>query len=253
MSMTVIAPPDDPTRLLQPPTSTSSGNFIWQLRIKAGLVVGGVDFFIDSITGFSPLEEWVAKPFGGDWTALDKGAVAWTNAGKAVSVVSSNIEALPGLIGDSWQGATAQSFAAAHAKIATAVKPLPEACDAMSEFCSELSEFAKSIAEFVLEVLQAIAEFAIEMIAALCVPVAGEISMPVWIAELGVKLGIWGPKIAEGIKLFGELVELLQPLIELIQKIMDMISVLLDALGKVQDAADQAVAASTSAQQAALA
>jgi uncharacterized protein YukE len=245
--MSTIIPPGDAIACLTSPNVPGNAMFVWQLRMKAGLVIGGVDAFISAITGFSPLEEWAMKPLVGNWDALDRGAAAWRNGGKAIAVVSDNIDTLPSLIGDSWQGETANEFAAAHAKIADAISSLPEAAEAMAEFCAALAELARAIAEFILEILNALAEFAIEMIISLCVPVAGEVAMPAWVTKLGINIGKWAPELVRAIEQFVKFVHKMEPIIEKIQIAMDLIQRIIDALAVLEDATNAALAAGAKA------
>lgn len=196
-----LSPPQDATSFLQTPFASGTADRIWGLRESAGPIVGGVDWALSILLNFSPLEEWVAKPLGGDWSALDRGAVAWTNAGKAVAAVAENLEYLPGAISDAWQGETATAFGTAQRKVSTALKPIPGACDSMSEMCTALADMAQAIAEFSIAIIVAIVEFAIEFIAALS-SVVGTVTTPAWVAKLAAKLQVWVPKLARMIDAF---------------------------------------------------
>jgi uncharacterized protein YukE len=247
--VTTIAPVDDPRSYLTAPgAAPGAGMEIWSLRMQCGIIIGGVDAVIAAITGFSPLEEWVFKPLGGDWDALDKGAVAWTSAGKAAKAVSTNLHSLPGQIGDSWTGATADEFAKAQAKVASSIVPLPGACDSLSQMCTALAEMAKSIAEFVAQILSDLSAWALKMIVSAAVPVAGEVAMAGWLTELGVKIATWVPKLTGMVTKFIEFVTKIAPIVAKIAHVIEVIDTILEKLSslmKIVSSGESAAAAAT--------
>ena len=250
--MIAISATADPSRYLTSPDIGAGSVAIWQLRIKCGLVIGGLDTVVDAIAHFSPLQEWVFKPLGGDWDALDRGAVAWQNAGKAANAIKENIESLPKQIGDSWQGKTQQSFARSQKTLAAAIEPLPAACEAMAQFCTGLADMARAIAEFVVDIITALTEFMIEMLASLAVPVAGEIAMPVWMAKLGIKLARWLPKLTQAIHKFLEFAERMFEIIEMIramaakvETILNLLNNLANTIATANSAASRAITATS--------
>jgi uncharacterized protein YukE len=246
-AMATIAAPEKPSQYLTAPDIGGGSGEIWQLRIKCGLVIGGLDAVVEAIAHFSPLQEWVFKPLAGDWDALDRGAVAWKNAGKAASAISENIASVPAQIGDSWQGKTQQSFAKSQAKIAAAIRPLPTACDAMGQFCTALADMARAIAELIVDLITAIAEFITEMLASLAVPVAGEVAMPVWITRLSLNLAKWLPKLTKEIETFLKFAEQIYKIVEEINDVISRIQNILAVLSSVTTAISAASSASARA------
>jgi phage-related protein len=246
----VLNPPRSVSADLAAPATPNDGNYVAQLESKAGIVIGGVDGIVHAITGFSPLEEWVAKPFGGDWQALDRGAAGWSGAAKAITAIKENIDDLPSLIGDSWTGASATAFAKAHKKICTAIEPLPMSLESLSKMCSALAKAAQAIGEFVIEVLEALAEFVVEMVQALATPVVGEAEMPVWVTELLGRVAVWVPELSGMIAKFIALVNEILPIIEEIKAVYDEIKPILDLLSSVGKAAVPVIEATAEADQA---
>ena len=233
-------PVDNPTSYLTAPANPGSGLFIWKLRMECGIVIGGLDTVISAITGFSPLEEWVMKPFAGNWTALDMGAVAWTSAGRATEAVASNIQALPGLVGDAWNGGANESFAKTQTTIAEAVRELPGSCDSMSEMTSALADLARTIAEFVAMIIKALSHWALKMLASAAVPIAGEVAMAGWLVELGAKIASWVPKLTGMINAFVNFVGKLYPIIKKIYDVVISIDKILAKLIKAVKLVDAA-------------
>ncbi|MBX3094147.1 MAG: WXG100 family type VII secretion target [Cryobacterium sp.] len=234
----VLNPPADPAYWLQDPSAPGSGDRIWALRESAGVVLGGIDTVVSWLSGFSPLQEWVAKPLGGDWGALDRGAVAWKNAGKAVGDLLENIEALPGQIGDSWQGSAAVTFQESQLKLARAATPLVGGCDAMSELCTALADMAQAITEFVLAIANALAEFILELTIALATVVGG-VTTPVWITKLVTKLGIWTPKLIGMINTFFGFVGKIAGFMEIFKKVFAKLKAIAELLMTVSSQLDQ--------------
>lgn len=230
--MTTIAPTEDPTSYLTAPNVPGAGSFIWKLRLEAGVIIGGVDTVISAITGFSPLEEWVAKPLGGDWEALDRGSVAWKNAGKSVSAVARNIESLPGQIGDQWQGEAAIEYGVAQGKLSTALSELPDACNSLSEMCAALADMAQAIASFVAMILKQLQNWALKMLAATAIP-GGQVTLPLWITDLMAKIANWVPKLTGMITKFVNFLTKIWPIIDKIVKVIQKLQKIVDALSKI--------------------
>jgi hypothetical protein len=156
---------DDPTRYLTPPVASGAGDFILHLRISAGLIVGVADWVASHFMGFSPLEEWVAKPLAGDWDAMDRASDAWRNSGRALGAVTTNVNGLPGQVGDSWNGASKDQWATLQAKVSQALGPLPDACVAMGEFAAALGDMARAIAKLIAGALGMLADKGVEIAA----------------------------------------------------------------------------------------
>ena len=238
--MTTLTPTDHPTSYLVSPSNPGSGLFILQLRMQCGIVIGGLDQVVSAITGFSPLEEWVFKPLAGDWNALDRGSVAWSSAGRAITAVANNINSLPEQVGDAWNGAAFEAFASTHVEISSTIKELPAACDSLSEYVSTLADLARTIAEFVAGIIEALSNWALKMLASAAVPIAGEVAMVGWVTELGIKIARWVPKLTNMINKFVQFVTKIAPIIAKIVKAIQKIDKILDILAKAVKAIDKA-------------
>lgn len=222
---------ESPSSHLTNPQVQGEGWTIWQLRMKSGIVFGTADMVVSWLAGFSPLEEWIFKPLGGDWTALDRGAVAWRNAGTATSAVARNIAGLPAQIGDSWVGDAAESFETLQATLAEAVEPIPDACSALSEQCSALASLARAIADFVAGILTDLQNWGLKMLVATAVPGA-QVTLPVWIAELAAKIARWVPKLTGMINTFVQFLTRIWPTVQRIVKVIQTLQTILSKLNK---------------------
>ena len=229
--MTTIAPPEDPTRYLTSPSGHGSGSAIWQVRASCGLAVGGLDAVIDGITGFSPLEEWVMKPFAGDWDAFDKGADAWRQVGKALDSVAANIAALPAMVSEEeWQGQARDAWAAAQTAISQQVQPLPEACSAMAEYCDALAELARGIIEFVLASLQWAVETVLRILAEQAVPIAGQIAGAGELTIFGIRMVGISQKVIKFVERFKRLVEMISVVVTQLNNVLELLEKTTSAL-----------------------
>ncbi|UOE43950.1 hypothetical protein [Agromyces larvae] len=221
------------TSTLQPPTGRAGeGLYIWQLRLQCGVIIGGVDAVISAITGFSPLEEWVFKPLGGDWEALDRGASAWTNAGKAATAIAANVQAVPGQIGDAWTGATADSFDELQHKVVALVEPLPDSCAQLSAMCTALATMARAIAEFVAQIMHELQDWALKMLAGTAIP-GGQVTLPIWISELMAKIARWVPKLTGMINRFVSFLSRIWHIVNRIIGVVQTVQKVVDKLVKV--------------------
>jgi hypothetical protein len=173
--MSTISAVDDPLTYLQPPVGSGTGSSIWQLRLKCGLLIGAADAVVSAFTGWSPLERWVFEPFAGDWDAFDRAGAAWRNGGKSIGAVAANINALPGQVGDSWNGQAMDAWADLQTKITDAIGSLPEACDAMGEFAEALADMARAIVDLIAEILGIIGDTVTRILLEQAFPVVGQI------------------------------------------------------------------------------
>lgn len=221
-----IRPAADPASALATPTSSHEG-YMNTVRAKCGIVAGGIDGAIKAITGFSPLQEWVFTPLAGDWVNLDKGANAWASAGKAADAIKANLKAAPAQVGDGWLGESFEAFQSAQGRAVEALDELPESCQQLSEMVAAISEAARAVADLIAGVIDEVVDFAIEMLASLAVPVAGEVAMPAWITRLAAKVATWSTRISRAITAFGRMVvkvlEIVAKIARVAQKVAELV------------------------------
>jgi hypothetical protein len=245
--MTTVTLYSDPKSALSAPNNTGNGDYIWQLRLSCGFVIGGVDTAVQAITGFSPLDEWVMKPFVGDWNAYENAADVWRQAGKAAELVGDALEELPRQAEGSWNGEAFDAWAAAQQKVSGIVDALPGACEAMAEFTTALIEFGLAILQFILEILNWIAETVIRILAEQFVPVIGQIAGAAEATILCGRVTIQSAKVIAQLQKFTSLINKVLTIMGVIQQVYTMLIPVLQALQKAQQAADAAVSASQTA------
>ena len=229
--MSPVSPVEDAASYLVAPVAEGHGDYIWKLRLKAGIVVGATDAICQALTNFSPLDEWIVKPFGGNWKAFDQGAAAWKNAGKAAHAIEVNLRSVPGQVGDTWLGETASKFKEKHEKVADLITPLPEACDSLAEMCSALAELARTIGEFVVEVLKIVAERLLQISGLMSSVVGSPASVPL-IGDLVAKIFHWTKQVADMINMFvknlARIIEIAQKIGEIMEKLWKVIKPLME-------------------------
>lgn len=201
----------DPTSALVAPKPGADP--MAQLRVQAGLF-GAVDGICSALTGFSPLTEWVFKPVAGDWTALNRGADAWRNAGTAAQELAAVATSFPTQIGGDWQGATAANWSDANRKVVDSFRHLPDTAEQMASVCEAISEAAQAIASLIADILGQLSESLIQAAVEAAIPVVGWGAEAETAAQIAGEITESGTKIAAAITRFAALLEKLVPIVE---------------------------------------
>jgi len=208
--MTVSVQTDPTSALIAPKAGADP---MTQLRVQAGLF-GAVDGICSALTGFSPLKEWVFKPVAGDWTALDKGASAWRNAGKAAQELAAVAKSFPTQIGSDWQGKTKDTWSTANQKVVDSFSKLPDTAEQMASVCEAISEAAQAIASLIADILGQLSESLIQAAVEAAIPVVGWGAEAETAAQIAGEITEFGTKIASAITKFAALLEKLVPIVE---------------------------------------
>jgi uncharacterized protein YukE len=157
---------------LTPPPS-DNGNFALELRANAGLLLGGVDWFAQKAFGVSPLQDWVGKPFGGDWQQFDKAAAAWGSAGKAAAGVGRNFGAMTSQSVDAWQGQAGDKFRERMESVSENYAVYAEGCAEIGKVARGLTSVSKAAAGTVSIIVGFVGDLLERLIIEASVPVAG--------------------------------------------------------------------------------
>lgn len=164
----------DPTSYLVPP-ETPHENVVEELRFKAGIIIGSVDWAAELILGYSVLEEYIFKPFGGDWHAIGRASGAWTHGGRSLMEIGTNFSGLPGQA-DGWRGSAAEAFQLALAAMSSATVALSYAYDAVSGLVDLVATAAKLACSSIAAALSLLESLLLKIIPQLSIPVAGWIT-----------------------------------------------------------------------------
>ncbi|MDQ1204773.1 hypothetical protein [Microbacterium sp. SORGH_AS_0862] len=170
----------DPTSYLVTPSSDV--NMMEDLRWKAGLILGSVDYVAELILGFSILQEYVYKPLAGDWKRIDGASQAWTHEGRAMMELASNFSGLPGQM-DQWEGEASLRFGATAGLVSGGAVGLSYAFDAISGLIDKVALASNLAASGIGAALQWIANKLTRLLIESSIPVAGWIVAGVEIIE----------------------------------------------------------------------
>jgi uncharacterized protein YukE len=102
------------------------------------------DWLCEALFGFNPVTEWAAKPFAGNWEALDVAAQAWHASARAVRAVIRNVEAVPDQLRDQWVGAGQAAFELQLAEFARELGHYPDAAEGVAERLEQFSEIVRA-------------------------------------------------------------------------------------------------------------
>lgn len=153
--------------------SSDNGGFALELRANAGLLLGGVDWFAEKTFGVSPLQDWVIKPFAGDWVQFDKAAQAWGSAGKASAGVGLNFGAMTTQSADAWQGGAGDKFRERMTSVSENYAQYAEGCGEIGKVADGLMNVSKSAAMCVSIVVGFVGDLLERLIVEASVPVIG--------------------------------------------------------------------------------
>lgn len=144
-------------------TSTAGEDVIEDLKDKCGLVLGGIDWVIEKVSGWSLLGAMFEK-VGGDFSDVDAKSQNWAIMSRALHDIADNYDAISAAVPEVWTGKDASSavralaeYAGRHrvgaegaALIATALQDMMVAVKAVMEFLAELCSL---LDEAVLKIL----------------------------------------------------------------------------------------------------
>ena len=186
------------------------------LRWSAGVVIGGVDWFIEKLTGVSVLNDIIFKYTVGDWRVLDRAKTAWSEISDALVAVGQNdSEILPAL--SEWTGKGSEAANAFITALAGATTALNGAASTVSGIIKNVSRVVKQAAKLIGKQLKRLQDKCLRMIAESSVPVAG------WIVAAG------------------EAVAAAQELYDTIKKIYRIINLILTAIENMAQAQAQII------------
>lgn len=167
----------DPSSYLVAP-ETKTDNFVEELRWNAGLILGSIDWVLDQILGYSVLEEYVLKPFGGDWQAIGRASAAWGHGGQNLMETAGNFSGLPGQT-SGWVGDAANAYQLVMAAMSAATVALSYAYDAVSGMVDLVVTAARLACAAVASAIGLIETIVLLIIPQLTIPVAGWITATV--------------------------------------------------------------------------
>ncbi len=206
----------DPQSYLVNPQHNVS--FIQDLRWSAGVALGSIDWVAEQFLGVSVLEEYVFKPFGGDWEAMDRGSIAWSHCDKALTEAASNFTGLPGQL-DEWTGRASAEFLGAMTVVGAATMGVAYAFGYASDLLDKVRLVAKLACGAIGALLKKISHKLMRIAIESAVPVAGWI-----VAAAEIALAV------------DDVIKWVRRILTLIEMILDAITEFIEAKEKIVEA-----------------
>jgi hypothetical protein len=206
----------DPVSYLVTPQHNVS--FIEDLRWSAGVLLGSIDWVAEQFLGVSVLEEYVFKPFGGDWEAMDRGSIAWSHCDKALTETASNFTGLPGQL-DEWTGRASAEFLGAMTVLGGATMGVSYAFGYASDLLDKVRLVAKLACAAIGSILKKISHKLMRIAIESSVPIAG------WIVAAA------------------EIALAIDDVIKWVRRILTLITMILDAITEFIEAKEKIVEA----------
>lgn len=198
------------------PRPNASEPELEEIRWKAGLIFGAVDWVWEKLMGYSLLEE-ITKPFAGNWTRMKEASLTWKHAGDALTGISQNTRGmLPAMA--SWTGRGSEAFSLAAFAVSEGHASLAGPCGTLSTMYTVLVLLSKQVASFILKVLKNLEKKLMRIAAEAAVPLVG------WAAAL-VEAGLSTYELARDV----------MEAYSMINKIYDVVSALVSGVTGISD------------------
>lgn len=149
-------------------------------RIQTGIQLGGaiisaVDGIFEALFNFSPVDEWIKKPFSGDWDAMTTTAERWEALAANLTQTATAIMEVSNSVGDgmSWSGNAANEFKRDNQELSEALKAGVAPCQEGAQAMRQLAQLAEGTFDYIMNTLQAIADLLASVAADISIPVVG--------------------------------------------------------------------------------
>lgn len=233
--MTSLAEPVDVESVLIPPVPDSMMERALSAAMSQGAMgLGQISAVIGMMVGFDPLEEWVHKPFVGDWRAMELAAEAWPRCGQAVEKINERVGTLGSYVNDGWEGKAAYEFGQCHEKLGQLLSELPQQCEQAGVMDQQLAIFAQGILDFINEVISSIVQFGLELLLTVWIPVLGQANAAKIVGMAVLMIADWLIQITE---LFNEFLGFMDAVIAIHTGIVGLLGPVRDALSTLTTAA----------------
>ncbi|GAA3591852.1 hypothetical protein GCM10022198_14730 [Klugiella xanthotipulae] len=154
--MTITAPAD-PVSCLSLPRN-GPDNFLHDTVVELQGWMRPVDWVLSEVISWSPIEEWIVKPLGGDWGAMQLAADAWTGVGKAIAATAENLESIPAQLVGRWEGQAASAFMQQNQAVAERLADYPDVCFSIAEFLENLIRLMKAALAVIVNTINLLIE-----------------------------------------------------------------------------------------------
>ncbi|MBT1174552.1 hypothetical protein JS530_03340 [Bifidobacterium sp. LC6] len=163
---------------------------------RARMALTAVDLVSKYIFGVSIVDEWLKKPFFGDWDELEETAGKWDAMAASLSTVQAAIQEISANVNEtSWAGAAADMFVERNNAAAEVVGDGCQPCSEMSQALNALAQNAQDAFDLVLDTIDEIISLLKLIAGELIIPGAGPILATVTAAAEIAQAIQWGIEI----------------------------------------------------------
>lgn len=144
---------------------------------QACLIISAVDAVCKAILNFSPVDEWIKKPFFGDWDELRGTANQWRALSTSLTELQHTIQDVSSKVTeDTWSGKAADMFVIRNDSIATITGKGAEPCITVAQALEALADEIDNGFDMVMDAIDVVVKMLEALIATNCVPVVGQIA-----------------------------------------------------------------------------
>jgi uncharacterized protein YukE len=145
-----------------------------ELADALGPIVGTFNRVLEMICHVDLMDEFVTKPFLGDWDQLEAAACAHANAGRAVEDIADTLNCLRMAVADSWEGQAADAFQQRLDELVKVLDQYPPKAEKMAELLRTVLEAAEALKDMIKATIDVIYTVAAAILATLLDPIPGD-------------------------------------------------------------------------------
>lgn len=144
---------------------------------QARLIVSVVDALCKAILNFSPVDEWIKKPFFGDWDELRATANQWRALSTSLTELHNSVEEVSSkVVEDTWSGKAASMFVQRNDSIAQVIGQGAQPCIRTAQTLEALADEVDNAFDMVMDAIDLVVEMLEALLATNSVPVVGQIA-----------------------------------------------------------------------------
>lgn len=141
---------------------------------KARIAITAVDALCKAIFGYSPVDEWIKKPFFGDWDDLRATANQWRALAESLSALQSAVRNVSSNVDEtSWSGKAADLFVIRNNSLAETAGKGPQPCLEVAQALEALADEVDGTFDMVMDGIELLIELLAADAAEFSIPVVG--------------------------------------------------------------------------------
>lgn len=155
---------------------------------KARIAITAVDALCKAIFGYSPVDEWIKKPFFGDWDDLRATANQWRALAESLSALQGAVRNVSSNVDEtSWSGKAADLFVIRNNSLAETAGKGPQPCLEVAQALEALADEVDGTFDMVMDGIELLIELLAADAAEFSIPVVGPL---VGTAQAAVDVGV---------------------------------------------------------------